>query len=305
MQLLYFFEKLRNPVLDGFFSAVTYLGDELAFMVAALIVFWCVNRCMGYYVLCAGFVGTMFNQFLKMLFRVPRPWVLDPNFTIVESAREAATGWSFPSGHTQSSVGTFGCMARFTKRRWLRGVCVAVAVLVPLSRMYLGVHTPMDVGVSAVIALALIFCLYPLFLRVEREPKTMWVITGIMGVLSLAFLAYAELFPFPADADAANLSHGVENAWTMLGCVSGLAISLVLTGKKPGFDEKAPLLGQICKVLGGLALLLALKEGLKPVLNPLFGGHPAGRAVRYCVIVVFAAWVWPKTFPWFQKLGKR
>jgi len=305
MKFLYLLEGIRNPVLDGFFSAVTYLGDEIAFMVAALVVFWCVNKYMGFYVLCTGFIGTMVNQFLKMLFRIPRPWVLDPEFTIVESAREAATGWSFPSGHAQSSVGTFGGIARFTKNKWVRVLCIAAAVLVPLSRMYLGVHTPMDVGVSVVIALALIFLLYPLFRRMEKQPGLLWLVTGIMGALSVAFLLFAELYPFPADADTANLSHGVENAYTMLGCVLGLAIALALQKGMPRFDEKAPLLGQVLKVAGGLVLLLALKEGLKPVMALIFGGHPAGRAVRYCVIVVFAAWLWPMTFPMFGKLGRK
>jgi len=305
MALLYLLEGLRNPVLDGFFSVITYLGDEIAFMVAALVVFWCVNKYMGFYVLCTGFIGTMANQFLKMLFRVPRPWVMDPEFTIVESAREAATGWSFPSGHAQSSVGTFGGIARFAKGRWVRGLAIAAAVLVPLSRMYLGVHTPMDVGVSVVIALGLIFVLHPLFRRMEKQPGLLWLVTGVMGVLSVAFLLFAELYPFPADADSANLSHGVENAWTMLGCVAGLSIALALQKGMPRFREQAPLLGQVLKVAWGLVLLLALKEGLKPVMVLIFGGHPVGRALRYCVMVVFAAWLWPRTFPWFQKLGHR
>ena len=36
MQLLYWFEKMRNPVLDFFFSAITYLGDEIALMLIAI-----------------------------------------------------------------------------------------------------------------------------------------------------------------------------------------------------------------------------------------------------------------------------
>ena len=92
--------------------------------------FWCVSKEEGYYLLFVGFFGTVLNQFLKLLCRIPRPWVLDPNFTIVESARAAATGYSFPSGHTQNAVGTFGAMALRTERKWVRGVCIALIVLV-------------------------------------------------------------------------------------------------------------------------------------------------------------------------------
>ena len=113
MEFLHFLEGLRNPVFDFLFSIITLFGEETLFMAIGLTFFWCVSKSQGYYLLCTGFVGTVVNQFLKMIVRVPRPWVLDPEFTIVESAREGASGYSFPSGHTQTSVGLFGGIARF------------------------------------------------------------------------------------------------------------------------------------------------------------------------------------------------
>lgn len=111
MNLLYALERLRTPFWDAVFSAVTHLGEETVFMVAAILIFWCVSKEEGYYLLLMGFFGTVVNQFLKLLFRIPRPWVRDPDFTIVESARAQATGYSFPSGHTQNAVATFGGIA--------------------------------------------------------------------------------------------------------------------------------------------------------------------------------------------------
>ena len=143
MEALYALESIRVPWLDTVMAAITHLGEETVFMVAALFVFWCVSKRHGYYLLAIGFAGTVLNQFLKLLFRIPRPWVLDSDFTIVESARAQATGYSFPSGHSQNAIGTFGGIARFTRRKWVRVAAIVVAVLVPLSRMYLGVHTPL------------------------------------------------------------------------------------------------------------------------------------------------------------------
>lgn len=120
MPILYFFESIRNPVLDFFFSTITHLGEETVFIVLAVIFFWCIDKKQGYYLLTVGFIGTVLNQFLKIFFRIPRPWVKDTSFTIVESARAEATGYSFPSGHTQSSVGVFGAMARWNKNTVLR-----------------------------------------------------------------------------------------------------------------------------------------------------------------------------------------
>ena len=87
MNLLYALESVRTPFWDAVFSAVTHLGEETVFMVAAILIFWCVSKQEGYYLLLMGFFGTVVNQFLKLLFRIPRPWVRDPDFTIVESAR--------------------------------------------------------------------------------------------------------------------------------------------------------------------------------------------------------------------------
>ena len=111
MEFLYLLEKIRMPGLNELMLAVTTLGEETAFLVIGLIVFWCVDKKKGYYVMAVGFLGTMFNQILKLACRVPRPWVQDPNFTIVEAARDAATGYSFPSGHSQNAVATFGGVA--------------------------------------------------------------------------------------------------------------------------------------------------------------------------------------------------
>lgn len=135
MEFLRMLENIRVPVLNEFMLAVTYLGDEIAFLVVALIMFWCVDKRKAYYILSVGFLGTIANQFMKLWFRIPRPWYLDENFTVLEQAKEGAGGYSFPSGHSQSSVGTFGGIAAVTKNRWIKGLCIAVCVLVPFSRM--------------------------------------------------------------------------------------------------------------------------------------------------------------------------
>ena len=165
MELLYFFEKIRIPGLNEFMLAITTLGEETAFLVIALILFWCIDKYVGYYTLSVGFIGTIANQFLKLWFRIPRPWVLDENFTILEQAREGAGGYSFPSGHTQSAVGTFGSIAATAKHKRIRIACIVIAALVAISRMYIGVHTPLDVGVSVLVAAVLIFAVRPLVFK--------------------------------------------------------------------------------------------------------------------------------------------
>ena len=304
MSLLYALQEMRTPFLDTIMARVTRLGEETIFMVVAIVVFWCVSKVGGYYLLSVGFLGTVMNQFLKMLFRIPRPWVLDPNFDIVESAREAATGYSFPSGHTQSAVGTFGGLARITKKNRLRWVLVVLVLLVAFSRMYLGVHTPLDVGVSLGIGTVLVLVLWPLVRSAEEKPARMlWLLAALLGC-SVAFLLFMEMYHFPADTDAHNLESAIANAWKLSGATVGMLIACWLDQKHIRFETKAIWWVQLIKVAVGLALVVAIKAGLKAPLIALIGHAGAANAVRYGLMVLFAGAVWPLAFPLLRKLEK-
>ena len=303
MEFLYLLESIRIPGLNEFMLLVTRLGEETAFLVAALIVFWCVDKRHGYYLMTVGFIGTMANQFMKLWFRVPRPWVLDENFTILEQAREAASGYSFPSGHSQSGVGTFGAVAATAKTKWVKWVCIAICVLVPLSRMYIGVHTPSDVLVGAGMALILVGLLKKPI--VEHTDKAMKPLIALMLAMAVGQLLFVEKYPFPANVDVHNLESGVKNAYTLIGCILGVAVIYVLEKKYVNFETKAVWWAQILKAVLGLAVVLAVKEGMRAPLDNLFSGHLAARAVRYFLIVIMAGIVWPLSFRWFGKLGRK
>lgn len=304
MDILYALEKIRTPFWNGVMSAVTQLGGEVIFIVAAVVVFWCVSKWEGYYLMTIAFCGTVLNQFLKLICRVPRPWVRDPNFTIVESARAEATGYSFPSGHTQNAIGLFGGMARWGGRRWVRLGLTTLALVIAFSRMYLGVHTPADVGVSLVLAAALVLGLYPLMRRAQEKPRYMGYVLAAMVVVSGAFVVFVETCGFPADMDAENLASGIGNAWKMLGAVAGMTLAWLLDRRYIHFETQAVWWVQVIKVAVGMALLLAIKSGLKAPLLALLGHEGLAGGVRYFLLVLVAGAVWPLVFRPMSKWGK-
>ncbi len=302
MGFLKFLEGLRNPVLDSFFSLITFLGDETIFIVIGILFFWCINKKHGYYVLSVGLLGTVVNQFLKLVFRIPRPWVFDPEFTIVESAREAATGFSFPSGHSQSSVGMFGSIALFCKKKWLKAVCIALCVLVPFSRMWLGVHTPLDVIVGSISALVLVFGMYPVFKSGSK--KAIRILYFVMVLVAVSFILYVHLGNFPQDMDAENLAHGMKNAYKMLGCILAMWLAYEMDEKYTHFETKAPILIQTLKLVGGLIPVILIKSLLKAPLNAIIGVDYIADGVRYFILCLFAGCIWPMTFKYFLKWEK-
>ena len=302
MDFLYFLEGLRTPWLDSIVSLLTELGGETVFLIAALVTLWCVDKRRGYYLLSVCFLGTLVNQFLKITCRIPRPWVRDPHFTIVESARAEATGYSFPSGHSTNSVGTFGVIATESRRLWVRLTAVALCVLIPLTRLYLGVHTPADVLVGSAIPLFFLVAVRPLIYREDGKhlPK---LLLGML-VLAAAFVGYMELFPFPADVDGENLAEAVKNSYTLLGALLGM-ICVYYADRKLDFPTDAVWYVQLIKVVVGLLIALAVKEGLKAPLDAIFQGHMIARAIRYFALVLAAGIVWPLAFPRLSRLGRK
>lgn len=300
MAFLRILEQLRTPFWDRFFSIATYLGSELVFMVLAVALYWCASKSQGLYLMTVGYFGTVFNQALKLACRVPRPWVRDPSFSIVESARAGATGYSFPSGHTQNAAGTFGSLAMSSRRKWLRVLLVLLALLTGFSRMYLGVHTPWDVGVSLMLAVVLVLVLHPVFRDLDARPKRFYLVLAVMLLCGVGYIFYAAYWPFPLDMDPVNYTDGLSNAYKLVGALTGLAAGYAIDLNWIHFRTQAPLAGQICKCVLGLALVLALKEGLKLLL----GSGNLANVVRYGIVLLFASGVWPMTFPFFEKIGK-
>lgn len=299
MQVLYFLEKLRTPWMNVIMQGITEFGGELVFLALAMVVFWCMDKKRGYFILSIGFVALLTNQMLKLIFRIPRPWVLDPKFTIVESARASADGFSFPSGHAQNAVITFGGIAATDQRKWLRRVCIAMAVLVPFSRMYLGVHTPLDVGFGAALSLVLLVVLKPLLYDRAAE-RTMLLFFAAALAYNVVCLVAFHLIPWNID----RVFHDdlAENLCSFLGALLGMMLTYWVDVRYVRFSTKGSLPAQVLKVVLGFALVMGVRAVLKAPMNAMFPGSGIGHGVRYFFMVVVGGALWPMSFPYIRKL---
>lgn len=297
MSVLYALEGLRAPWLDELMLNLTRLGEEYMFLLLTMLVYWCIDKRRGCFIMAVCFLGSMISLLLKLIFAVPRPWVLDPDFTIVERARQAAEGYSFPSAHTQIAAGTLGAIACTARRRWVSVLCVTLALGVGLSRMYLGVHAPRDVLVGFAVAGLMLVLLRPMADRwTDRQLTAAFVAVLAAGlVLHLCM----ELIPF-ANVDAKNMADILKNSYTMVGGLVGIAIAYPLERRYVRFDTRAVWWAQLIKVVVGMALLLAVKELFQAPLELLLPPY-AARTVRYALIVLTGVVLWPLTFRWFPK----
>ena len=296
MDILRAIAQIRNPVLDALMSAITYLGDEMAFLLIGLTLFWCIDKRFGYRFLWIELAGNFLNQGLKLLFHVPRPWVIDPDFQIVESARAGATGFSFPSGHTQGVTMLFALVARRIRKGWAYAAAAVLAVLVAFSRMYLGVHTLLDVGVGLALGVLVVVLGELILNKCGDGDKPYFILTAVVMVLCLGTAAAALL----TVSDDAGQSKDLCN---LAGMSVALLFGSMVERRYVRFETKAAWWAQILKVVIGLALMLGLKEGLKPLLA-LISSSPAMSGIRYGIMAFVAVAIYPMAFRLFAKTKK-
>lgn len=302
MEALKLLESVRNPLLDELFALITYFGDEILILAVAFVVLWCLNKRMGYFIIYSLLIGVTVNLFLKGFFQVPRPWARDASFTIVEKARAAATGYSFPSAHTQNATILFGSIARSTKSLLGRILFIVLIFIIGFSRMYLGVHTPADVITSWVVGTALIFAIYPLMNKAEESPLVGVIMNTVFVIAAILLVIVAESTA-PGQGELASFAtEGVENAYTLLGVIAAFPIIWYLDFYKMKYEIKAVWWAQILKCFFGLVVLFAIRIALKPLMLSLFGDQGIGTALRYFFIALFGGAVWPLTFRFWAKL---
>lgn len=305
MQFLRLLEGFRHPILDWIHQGITYFGEQVIILILIMAIYWCLDRRKGIFLMYVVIAGSAVNNLLKGIFCVARPWVRDPSFTIVESAREGAGGYSFPSGHTQAAGSCYFGIARICGKKWLKYCMIALALLVGLSRMHLGVHTPADVFVSLGIAAVIVLITAPLFKKWEDEPaKWMLPLFSILGALCLLQLLHQSFFPLKENADPANSAHALETAYKVTGLSIGMMAGIYLEETKIRFRTDAVWWVQVLKLVVGLLGLLAIQKGLKTPLSALTGGHPAAHLIRYMMVAFWGTGLWPALFRYFPEHRK-
>ena len=152
--VLYALQKLHDPVLDKVMAFITHLGDGgYVWIAAGVLLLLCSKkyRKQGAAVLIGLLLGTLVgNGIVKNLVARPRPCWLDPTVALLVKAPKS---FSFPSGHTLSSVIAAAVLWRTDRR--IGWPAVILAALIGLSRLYLFVHFPTDVLGAAVLGIPL------------------------------------------------------------------------------------------------------------------------------------------------------
>ena len=264
-------------------KVVTDLGSVSFYMIAIPIIYWCVNKSLGFSLGMITSISSYINVGLKFIFKIPRPYVAYPHLDAPDYLLSTGTGWSFPSGHAQGTSTFWAYSAWQVKRAWFTALSVIIVAVVGLTRVYATVHYPTDVLVGTALGL-IIVQLYMYLEHILAQRKTrISVGTAVAASIVIPGVAFAlSSISFELARESASL----------LGFTMGLGVGYALEKEYVKYDVRACLLIQVVKVLWGLAVLMGIRYGLKAIL-------PEGsfwQMLRYAVMALWGTYGAPLMF---------
>ncbi|MCR5685312.1 MAG: phosphatase PAP2 family protein [Lachnospiraceae bacterium] len=301
IQYLLWLQELRNAtggIFDEFLNAVSKVAvDLMPFF--PFFVFWCVDRKWGYRFLLTVGIGDLINGIIKLTVCAYRPWIRSDLIEPAGDSKVAATGYSFPSGHTTKATAIYGtCFAwQREKKKWLAVICGIMIALTGFSRNYLGVHTPQDVVVGFLVTLVIILLVGYSGKKINGDEGKLDILSLIGLLTVIGSLIYIMLKPYPMDyVDGVLLVDPVKmmnDTFKSCGEFAGfLAGSYVerhyIRYEIPEGAKNLPVLGFI-----GFLIVFAWKEYFAAAtIVAAFGGHWGNFIARF-IMWFFAVAVWP------------
>lgn len=298
--LLQQFRESTGELMTSFMMLITNFA-MIGSAVLCVIVFWTVDIVLGYWLISNTVSGLFINNVIKLTACVYRPWIRWPQLDPPERAIESATGYSFPSGHTQVASSFFGTcsLSMWKKNNAVSAFCAAVILLTAFSRNFLGVHTLTDVLTSILISVVLIAVSARLFEKVQKDRSLLYKLIAAGCVAAVLAIIYFTFKTYPMDYIDGDLivdpvemkNDGYAAAGAFLGVLAGAYIEI----RYVRFTTDGTLPIKILRVLCGLPFILILMLVLKKPVYSLIG-TAAGHFTIYTVAALYLVAGYPAVF---------
>ncbi len=264
-------QSVASPALDVIFQFITILAEDLVLVPVVALIYWCINKEMGYWLCWCAAMGNLVVNSVKGIFKIERPIGWDGIRTLRE---ETATGYSFPSGHTQASANLCTAIARAVNRKRFWVLAVVFPLLVAISRLYLGVHWPMDVGAAYIIGICLPFVLWFVYRKFANHKALLFLIS------SLVFIPFCFM------------TGNIADFWKSFGFGVGLAAATYIETKFINFEVEGTFKTKALRFCIGIVLVVIVYGSMKLLL-------PSGNIIafiRYFCVPFTAVAVCPAIF---------
>ena len=272
-------ESFRTSFLNAVFEGVTMLGEETLIIFLVVALWFAVDKKLAQQVFFVTVTSLSVNGIIKNFAKVPRPFTKGISCVRLDTA----TGYSFPSGHTQGFTTWSSFFAVKVKKAWLSWLVGLLVVLVAFSRLYLGAHYPSDVIVALALGVGFAFLGNYLFEKVEDVKK---LYLGAFLALT-PFIGYFLCVAEPLFADL----------FKTFGMLGGMVAVAYLDEKTEPLSYDVVWWKKLVRILLGVAIALVLKEVIK-LLNvfEIIQISLLIDAARYFVVVMAVGYLCPLLF---------
>ncbi|MBR2067574.1 MAG: phosphatase PAP2 family protein [Solobacterium sp.] len=306
IEILLWFQGLRNALGELFSHSIALLSDGLCyvFVILAFILFWCKNKKLGKMMITSYAFSLWLNQFLKATFTINRPWIRDSRIIPPEFALKGATGYSFPSNHTQTNMSINGVLALNAKKNGARFTNILIIAFVAFSRIFIGVHTPQDVLVGLLAGgVAILICLaYNRYIQRRKNGELILLI--LFFLITVASILYVEFKSYPMTY--VNNELLVDPITMKKDSMRSIAVfftsflAFYLEGKYVNFTTKVDNKTKYIRILFGLFGLVPIflfSRFVLPILLPI----EIARFWETFMLVFFAVYFYPLLFTKYEE----
>lgn len=201
--ILRFIQSFSVPTLDAFFMIITNFGSQIFYFLLFPYLFWQKDKKLGLYVASSLLLTMYLNVLLKEIIALPRP-IDYPGIRSLFT--QSALGHSFPSGHAQGSAAIWSMIIKFYNKTSTKILGIVLIFLVSFSRLYLGVHWPLDVIVGILLGLISSLIIY-------KSIKTFNLPESFLLKLTLSLLPLIFILTFP-HKDIGKYMGILSGIWT-------------------------------------------------------------------------------------------
>ena len=312
IQYLLFLQNLRimtGGIFDELFNAISKFAVDIMTLLP-YVVYWAVNKSWGYRYMLTTWISEVINGLIKLTVCAYRPWIRTPLIEPAGDSKVAATGYSFPSGHTLMATNEYGTTIVYQKdkRKWLAIICGIMIVLTGFSRNILGVHTLQDVIFGFFESLLLIIIIGKAFKALEGKEELIDKLTYAGIVLHVFAAVYVIFKKYPMDyVNGELLVDPIKMQVDMFGGCGGILALLVgsyierhYIHYEINFNSKyLPILTAV-----GVGLMLAWRSLFNKSTLVLMFGIRWGNYLGSFIYVFFAVVIWPLVIKKFDESNK-
>lgn len=284
LDILRFFRKISTSFTDAILEFITIFGEQIIIVAILAFFYFAYNKNLGKKIAYTLFTSLSLNGAIKGVVSRPRPFVLDP---LLSAERvETATGFSFPSGHTQASSTFFYTTAFYFKKKLLWIFCIVITILIGFSRIGLGVHYPTDVIVGMILGILCAIFLSILFDKCIKNFKS-----ELLMYLASFIIFVPFIFIFYSNNYNKVLIH--KDFYQMVMMFGGFICAFIIDEKLVQFDTNVSLKTKILRLIGAGISYVLVDYGLKFIFpKDLF----ILSLVRYFLITFVVLGIYPLIF---------